>query len=315
MKRTRRNIEAPKTGLCFFCQRRYPISRLTKEHVFAQWLIDRAGIRDASIVFPNGTATRYSKITVPACSKCNNEFGSQFETQIRKILDDYSDYRDELLVNSLPIETVYTSDDSAHAKLTLWLQKLVLGLLYFQAHLVHVPPDTIRMAKNAFKSSITFRNTCRSIVSGRGCNLAASLFVFELDEAGSPDFDFVDSIEDMCVCLRIDRKVFIVAIGDGRLVNNYFGGEGLENLRKDVFTGRYGQNSHLAAFAFITAVRRHLPTSPKFITSNDRIINMSNWGLGGPPPMDQQAVSEEARLLFREFRDRRPLQEDSEPGN
>ena len=298
MKKVRR---LAKTGICLFCQRRFPVARLTKEHVFAEWLINRAQLQTAKIVFPNGTSTRYSNITVPACHKCNTQFGSRFENQIKGILDDFPTHKRELITNLVQIDNIYTGDDSARTKLVIWLQKLFFGLLYFEAHLINVPPDTIRWARTALRSAITFRHTCRSICTGRGYNLPATLLVFELGGNSSPGFDFMDCFDPMCVGLKIDRKLFFVAIADGQLVNTYLHGRGLARLRKDVMTGRFGTVSHLMAFAYATATRRCLPTSPKFAYSEDQITNMSNMGLGPPPLINTRLVIQEANGIYRDL--------------
>ena len=290
-----------KTALCFFCQRRFSRIRLTKEHVFGDWLIRRANLERAKLTFPNKSSTRYSALVVPACTKCNTTFGSRFENEINSILDNIELHEEELVTNAVPTDMLVSFDDSARMKITLWLQKLLVGILYFEAHLENVPPSTMRVVRAGLKKSLMFRNTCRSILVGSGFNLPATLLVFELSGPGAEDFDFLDSFDPPAVGLKIDRKFFYVAISDGQLTNNYLHGQGLARLRADVLANRFGTVSHLMAFAYALATTRNLPTSPKFLYSDDQIVNMSNTGMGPPPRINTKQVTADANAIYRQL--------------
>jgi len=301
------NKVLPKTAPCFFCQRRFPKELLTREHVFGKWLIDRGNLANAKLTFPNGTSTKYGKLCVPACVKCNNVFGSQFENNIKNILDTFNAYRHELITNDVSIDMMYGFDDSAKTRITLWLQKIYFGILYFEAHLLNVPPKTIQPAKKAVKSSTTFQHTCRSIIEGVGFNLAATLLVFDLPDNDLGAFDYFDSYDPPAVALKIDNKMFFVAISDGQLTNNYLSGGGLESLRADILANRFGTVSHIMAFAYPLATMKNLPVSPKFIYSHNQITNMSNTGLGQPPIINSKHVMEDAFVIYRQICDSRKI--------
>lgn len=293
-----------KTALCFFCQRRFPRERLTREHVFGQWLIDRCRLENAKLTFANGTTTRYRSLCVSACNKCNNEFGSRFEAEIKAILDRFDEHRDELVSNDLVIAMRYGPGDSIAGKIAIWLQKIVFGILYFEAHLPGISADR----RKWIKESVVFRHMRGSIRNGVAFSLVGSLIVFEL-QSHEEIFDFIDNLDPLAVGLKIDNKLFFLAVADGQLTSAYLHGDGLQGLREDVFANKFGTGvSHLMAFAYALAIRLNLPVSPKFVFDDRDVMNLSTSGLGPHRPIDGQQVVADARDAFRALCESRGIQ-------
>ena len=68
---------------CVFCQR--SDSPLTREHVFAQWLVRRVrGSRLVSSNLPEWTPTRLGRLTAGVCARCNAGWMSTLEVSFRQ---------------------------------------------------------------------------------------------------------------------------------------------------------------------------------------------------------------------------------------
>lgn len=63
---------------CFICGRQAN----TKEHLFPKWLQHEFNLWDQQLIIPNKTSIAYRQLTVPCCSKCNNEVFSSLECKI-----------------------------------------------------------------------------------------------------------------------------------------------------------------------------------------------------------------------------------------
>jgi len=64
---------------CFICGN----PATTIEHIIPKWLQNRFNLWDQQITLPNGTPIFYRQLTIPACSKCNNEIFGKLEEKVR----------------------------------------------------------------------------------------------------------------------------------------------------------------------------------------------------------------------------------------
>jgi hypothetical protein len=81
--------------------------KMTKEHFFPQWLIERAGTDKTAIKWINGIRIPARAATVPLCARCNKHLGDELEGPVARIFSDLesgrglSDREAELLVRWL----------------------------------------------------------------------------------------------------------------------------------------------------------------------------------------------------------------------
>ncbi|MDR3587951.1 MAG: hypothetical protein P4L59_21965 [Desulfosporosinus sp.] len=64
---------------CFICGD----PATTIEHIIPKWLQNRFNLWDQQITLPNGTPIFYRQLTIPACTKCNNEIFGRLEEKVR----------------------------------------------------------------------------------------------------------------------------------------------------------------------------------------------------------------------------------------
>ncbi|MBT9187620.1 hypothetical protein [Zobellia russellii] len=74
-----------KTENCFLCGHKIE-GKITREHVFPKWLQKQFDLWDKTISITNDTTIQYKNLTVPCCSKCNNEHLSTMESDFQKLL-------------------------------------------------------------------------------------------------------------------------------------------------------------------------------------------------------------------------------------
>jgi hypothetical protein len=81
--------------------------KLSKEHFWPQWLIERTNTNATGVKWINGKYIPAGAATISLCEKCNNDFGRYLEAPVSKIFDDLensrgiSDLEAELLVRWL----------------------------------------------------------------------------------------------------------------------------------------------------------------------------------------------------------------------
>jgi hypothetical protein len=82
-------------------------AKITKEHFWPQWLIERTGTHRTTVRFTPMKRINPRALVIPMCARCNNDFGSQLESPVCQIFRDLeagqglSDIEVELLVRWL----------------------------------------------------------------------------------------------------------------------------------------------------------------------------------------------------------------------
>jgi hypothetical protein len=107
---------------------------------------------------------------------------------------------------------------------------------------------------------------------------------------------------------KIKNLTFILCICDGFLTKNYLFGESLERLRnwvteEDLNNANFP--SHKLAFGEILALRACIPKTPKFISSENQITNMSTFTMAANPAeqyqIDNESLSQARLEIFTLF--------------
>lgn len=105
----------PESNRCFLCD---SDENVTEEHVFPQWLLKKANIRNQFVTLKNGTKFKYGNVRVPCCQECNNEELSQIENKI------------STWINKSDFEKLQSNPDTVF----IWLYKIMYGLNYKEMH-------------------------------------------------------------------------------------------------------------------------------------------------------------------------------------
>jgi hypothetical protein len=192
---------------CFLCGTRLSAATRSDEHVFAQWMLRRFDLYNQQLVLLNGTTIPYRQLTIPCCSRCNNEHLSKLEGRVRGVVEG------DRPLHTLDEKTLY-----------LWASKIFYGILYRE---VLLPMD--RAARGSSLSIVSigqmqsyrmlhiFLQTVRLPIGFQSfdSDFPASVFVFKVQQPRTvpAQFDFRDDIQHGTLYLRLGR-LGILAVFD-----------------------------------------------------------------------------------------------------
>lgn len=256
--------------ICFFCNKVIE-EKKTLEHIIPNSLLGKLGIKEETIT--GRKETQYSRIKVPAHSSCNSEFGSEYENRILDLLENLDSLYEAIKSEESGIPMMYGPDESVSAIITTWLSKIYYGLFYYD--LISTQDEEWRSICSSVVTGLNFEYVRTSYESGHGFQLPSSLYVFKTNNSKT---DLVTLVEPSSILLKIGSLTFILCICDGYLTKNYLNGDALNRLRDWVRQEDERDvdfPSHKLALGEITALRSCIPKTPKFITSDNQIINMS----------------------------------------
>ena len=285
---------------CFFCSEEIE-EKKTMEHIIPNSLLGKLGIKEETVI--GERKTQYSRIKVPSHASCNNEFGSLYEDKILELLEDtntlYNVLKDE--ENSSPI--MYQAGFSATEIITTWLSKIYYGLFY---------DDFLKTKDKSWKKtcasileSENFNFVKRSYANGYGFQLPSSLYVFKTKNTKT---DLITMVNPSSILFKIKSITLILCVCDGYLTKNYLFGDSLKKLRSHVFNEDRNNiefPSHKLAFAEILALITCIPKTPKFVYSENQIINMSSFTMAANPDdmykIDLEHLHSAREEIFKNF--------------
>lgn len=266
---------------CFFCRNYFEKKSISREHVFAKWFLRKFGLWDQKITMVNNTQTAYNRIQVPACEDCNNIFGSALENRVKKILScldiESSESENRSILTQYPHLSEYEGD------MSVWLKKIFYGLVFYEAQFKNSPPDSVRINPNTIDNNIAFHLMSKSVINSVGWGVPSSIFIFDIDEENSIEFDLLDTLptnapsfyclkcqnDRMCECLsdktsviitfpasnfsmKFGSKYLFISFDDGKQVAQSFGIDGLEHFKQNI--KNLGVAGHLWAFAYLSTI-------------------------------------------------------------
>lgn len=285
---------------CFFCGKAID-GKNSPEHIIPNKLLGRLGIKEKELTGCH--TTQYSRIKVPAHSKCNSTFGSLYEDKIQTLLKDTDNLYAELLKEQDAIQIVYTPSGGVTELVTTWLSKIYYGLFYND--FLKTDSKEHREICGAIIEGENFKLVRQSYENGSGFTLPSSLYAFQTE---SPDFDLSTIIEPPTLLLKVNRLVLILCICDGHLTKNYLNSSNLDIL-KEFMKAKEGLNekfpAHKLALAEILALRLSIPKTPSFVFSNDQVLNMSSvTGVKNPDEyykIDEDAIDQNRKEILKKL--------------
>lgn len=193
---------------CFLCGEY--CEEKTAEHIFPKWLQHRFNLWDQRLTLSNNTTIPYRNLTVPCCSKCNNEHLSAMEERFQSLLDRSFrdlDYQDELVVFQWTAKVLYAT---LYKELSLLVdrKKPDLGKILSPAALegyssLHVFLQSIRLPTE-FKNPKPW-----------------SLFVFNcLDK----EFYYFNDIHSLCFSMKFGEVAITIVYEDNNLIEAFMHG-------------------------------------------------------------------------------------------
>lgn len=285
---------------CFFCNKIIE-EKKTLEHIIPNSLLAKLGIKEVTI--SGQKETEYSRIKVPSHAICNSEFGSQYENRILELLEDLDSLYETIKSEEAGIAMMYGPDESVTAIVTTWLSKIYYGLFYYD--LISAQDDEWKKVCEFIVTGLNFNYVRSSYENGHGFQLPSSLYVFRTNNSQT---DLVTLVDPSSILFKIGSLTLILCICDGYLTKNYLNGEALNRLRdwiKREDENNVGFPSHKLALGEIAALRNCIPKTPKFISGNNQIINMSLSTMVANPDehyaIDDDLLNHARMEIFRDF--------------
>lgn len=240
---------------CFLCGEKFPIDKITREHVFPKWLQRRLDIWNRQLTLVNGTRIKYRSFTAPACVDCNGISLSRIEDKVATALP-------------LGAEAVRAL---GHEILYVWLSKLMFGALYVEALLPsdrsnhHAGPILPSTVLENFRHLHFMMQAARTSVEFHSfeTKFHASVLVFPVQRHPSAAHRFMyrDDVLHGCIAVRLDT-VGLICVADG-------GAQ--ERLAEEIFPKLFSHNLHPVQFeeicAKVFAKARTQRLVPKYVTA------------------------------------------------
>ena len=264
-----KNIKQDK-HTCFFCSKEID-SHKSLEHIIPNALLGKLGIKEDFLDGKN--CYQYSRIKVPAHKKCNSEFGSRYEEEIIKLLDDQDNLYEQITKEETNILTSYTPNQNITSIITTWLLKIYYGLFYNDY--IKTDNENYKVLCKEIIDCENFKLVQESYKKNYGFFLPSSLFLFK---SNTNNFDLRTIISPQTILIKINKLIFILCIGDGYLLKHYITKSNLEKFRQlllKIEKENEGYPIHYNALAEIVAINKCIPKAPSFIFSKQKMINMS----------------------------------------
>lgn len=290
---------------CFLCGEpiKEGVERKTLEHIIPNALLGKLGIKQENINVNEAIEYEYSRIKVPAHSKCNSGFGSQYESEVINLLDDSNELYRLLTEENFGIPLMYSPDKSITSIISTWLMKIYYGLFYHD-YLKTKDNNWKEIAKNIIEC-YNFELIRNSYKNNHGFFIPSSLFVFK---SNNTDFDLRTSVDPQCILIKINSLSLVLCIGDGYLTKSYLTNDILQSFIEQLNKIESEQTdfpTHLYFFAEILALRTCIPKTPRFLTSFDQIINMSLSTMVKNPEtyyaIDNEKLNKMRKLFLADF--------------
>lgn len=201
---------------CFLCGEKL-VNNTTEEHIFPKWMLSKFNLYDKSITLLNRTQIIYRKLTIPCCTKCNNEHLSYLEKQVKFGVE--KGYQEFIKIDELYIFQ--------------WISKIFYGLLYKEMLLPlnRKKPEnggiTTPELLKKFQMLHGFLQSVRIPFNFHGFK-PWSIFIFHTHEYDDKDadFDYYDSLIALTFAVRMHGIGIIACLQDNgtqkKLFRNYF---------------------------------------------------------------------------------------------
>lgn len=278
---------------CFLCGVSVEIGSRSKEHVFAQWLIDRYHLRREQLTLLNGTYIRYEQLTVTACIPCNSGPLSRLEMEIGEAF-------------RLGPAAVRDLDPE---RLFLWLAKFYYGILFRELTL---PVDRRDPSADPIVSDELIRQfgvhhllLRRLLNQVNWTDFPASIFIYECLEDSDPkkNFDYFDALDQPYVSVRIGSTYVAAFLQDFGAVKQY----GVSSWEIPELAA--GIRLHPLQVIeldclFYTVLKNHRPATMMVNRQDDQwnVMVMPRGGLSGRPPFQDWSDEEYLIVLQKMFK-------------
>lgn len=245
------------TSSCFLCG--YIIKeKITREHVFPKWLQKEFDLWDKTISITNNTTIQYKNLTVPCCSKCNNEHLSVMESNFQELLQqgfkELTDFDEQVIFN--------------------WCGKILYATRHRELSLLYdrkKPEFGSIISDEEFQSYSCLQFFLQSIRYSTTWNVKPwSLFLFE---SKTNDFFYQTRVHFPCLSIKLGKYIVIILFEDNNAIENHF-----SKFKQIRFTPiSFVQQIEITSYLFYAAsIKEKIPSYSSHFFDNHLTINSSN---------------------------------------
>lgn len=246
-----------KTENCFLCGHKIE-GKITREHVFPKWLQKEFDLWDKTISITNDTTIQYKNLTVPCCSKCNNEHLSTMESDFQKLLK--KGFKE---LTNIDEQVVFN-----------WCGKILYATRHKELSLLYdrKKPDLGSIISDKeFQSYSCFQLFLQSIRYKTTWNVKPwSLFLFESE---TESFFYQTRVSFPCLSIKLGKYIVIVLFEDNNAIENHF-----KKFKQIRFTPlSFVQQIEITAYLFYSAsIKAKIPYYHSHFFNNHLTVNSSN---------------------------------------
>ena len=230
---------------CFLCSSNEGV---TEEHVFPQWLLRLANIRNQFVTLKNGTKYKYGIVKVPCCKECNSEDLSQIESRV-----------------SVWVKTSNFAELKSNPDIVfIWLYKIMYGLNYKEMHIkedIKNPLSPALINEKEFFERISFNLFplfAKGKVSFHGFK-PYSLFVFKISEVEQSNYFYFDEPY---------KLVSAIAVGNVGIACSFQCDGYIEEDVHKIHAGKFPDVVNMSNFgdfcAYLLALKSRLKNLPSY---------------------------------------------------
>lgn len=265
---------------CFLCGQ--PCELKTAEHIFPKWLQHEYDLWGKNLTISNDTNIPYRYLTVPCCSKCNNEDLSLVEVKFRKLLKNSFqnlDFEDELVVFQ-------------------WAAKILYATRYKELSLVfdRKNPDLGKILSpfelEGYSSLHLFLQSVR-VPTKFEAPKPWSLFIFQCQDE---EFYYQNEIDSLCFTMKFGKVAFSIVFEENNLIEGYM--HGFKKIGDYALS--FPQYIEANAFIFYSAKLKN--NVPKYVSVYSKKTNELNvitmGGLRSKDWNDQEFASVFDQMLL-----------------
>jgi len=297
-----------RTKVCFLCGLNID-GKSHDEHIFPDSFLNQHSLKNEKVTLSDGESITYSRIKVDAHQRCNNEFGSRYESRILNLLSSVTTHSDVLEKMHLSAEIMHIPSSEPVKLLTTWFCKIFYGMNWFDSHRKnHKYPEYQNLLRSNQLSDANLKLLQKAYQLGKGFNLPSSIYYLKLDSPVQLPFDQGFMQHPPIIWMKTQEHFFMIAIADGQLAYNYIDEDLIGQMKEQFIRGGKHPLFFLIPLSHLIAVARNLPKSPSFVIGQDSIINMSLTTLSTKQfNIDSDQVNRDAnRIYHEELRPRYP---------
>lgn len=283
--------------ICFLCGCEIK-EKVSMEHIFSDAFLKKMNLKKMKFRYnATNNGKEYSRLKSPTHPKCNNEFGSRFESETLEMIESLNERSGEL--SKLHLNYQNSDIKDLKGRILKWLTKIYLGLLCWESGLPKHENTEFQSNLKQLLKDPALKTLQRCLTSEQCFYVPSSVYYFKIPSCFHIgfEFDFATGLPLGLIYVKINEHLFIACIADDRLVEEYFTNENYIFTQKVIDENTtVDPVAYLYAVSHIWAVRANLPVTPNIFYNDNYLLCLSRIGLR--PSICEHSINTRAKEIF-----------------